>query len=57
VLLGVAIGFGLLTKQAMVYAVLCISCHAAVSQEARKALRGGRGIVAGAIALALLRPT
>jgi 4-amino-4-deoxy-L-arabinose transferase-like glycosyltransferase len=56
VLLGVAIGFGLLTKQAMVYAVLCISCHVVVSQEARNALKGGRGIVAAAIALALFAP-
>lgn len=56
VLLGVAIGFGLLTKQAMVYAFLCIGIHAAVSQEARNALKGGRGIVAAAIALVLFAP-
>jgi 4-amino-4-deoxy-L-arabinose transferase-like glycosyltransferase len=56
VLLGVAVGLGLLTKQAMVYAVLCIGCHAAVSQEARNALKGGRGIVAAAIALILFAP-
>jgi 4-amino-4-deoxy-L-arabinose transferase-like glycosyltransferase len=56
VLLGVAIGFGLLTKQAMIYAVLCILCHAAVSQEARTALKGGRGLVAAAIALVLFAP-
>lgn len=53
VLLGVAIGLGLLAKQAMVYAVLCIACHVAVSREAREALQGGRGLVAGAIVLAL----
>ena len=40
----------------MVYAVLCIACHAVVSQEARNALKGGRGIVAAAIALALFAP-
>jgi 4-amino-4-deoxy-L-arabinose transferase-like glycosyltransferase len=56
VLLGMAIGFGLLSKQAMLYAFLCIGVHAAVSQEARDALRGGRGIIAAAIALALFAP-
>ena len=56
VLLGVAIGVGLLAKQAMVYAFLCIACHALVSSEARNALKGGRGIVATLIALALFAP-
>jgi 4-amino-4-deoxy-L-arabinose transferase-like glycosyltransferase len=56
ILLGVAIGVGLLAKQAMIYAALCIACHAAVSREARDALRGGRGIVAAVIALALFSP-
>lgn len=56
VLLGVAIGFGLLAKQAMLYVVLCIGCHAAVSKDARDALRGGRGVAAAAIALLLFAP-
>lgn len=56
ILLGVAIGTGLLAKQAMIYAVLCIACHAIVSREARQALLGGRAIVAGLIALALFSP-
>ena len=56
VLLGVALGLGLLTKQAMIYAVLCIICHAAVSREAREALKGGRAIVAALIAAALFSP-
>ena len=56
VLLGVAIGFGLLAKQAMIYAVLCIGCHAVFSHEARNALKGGRGIVVALIALALFAP-
>jgi 4-amino-4-deoxy-L-arabinose transferase-like glycosyltransferase len=56
ILLGAAIGLGLLAKQAMIYAVLCIACHAAVSREARDALRGGRGVVAAALALALFAP-
>ncbi len=56
VLFGVAIGLGLLAKQAMIYAVLCVACHALVSREAREALKGGRGIVAALIALALFAP-
>jgi 4-amino-4-deoxy-L-arabinose transferase-like glycosyltransferase len=56
VLLGMAIGVGLLAKQAMVYAFLCIACHAAVSREAREALKGGRAVVAVLIALALFAP-
>jgi 4-amino-4-deoxy-L-arabinose transferase-like glycosyltransferase len=56
ILLGVAIGFGLLAKQAMLYAFLCIGVHAAVSKEARDALRGGRGILAAALALLLFAP-
>lgn len=56
VLFGVAIGLGLLAKQAMIYAVLCVACHAVVSREARQALRGGRGIVAALVALALFAP-
>jgi 4-amino-4-deoxy-L-arabinose transferase-like glycosyltransferase len=56
ILLGVAIGIGLLTKQAMIYALLCAGCHAAVSREAREALKGGRGLVAVLIAVALFSP-
>ncbi len=56
ILLGIAIGTGLLAKQAMIYAVLCIACHAIVSREAREALKGGRAIVAGLIAVALFSP-
>src|SRR4029453_16886460 len=44
VLLGVAVGLGLLAKQAMIYAVLCIGCHAAASREARQALKGARAL-------------
>jgi 4-amino-4-deoxy-L-arabinose transferase-like glycosyltransferase len=56
ILLGVAIGLGLLAKQAMIYAVLCIACHALVSRDAREALRGGRGLAAALIAAALFAP-
>ena len=45
ILLGLAIGTGLLAKQAMLYAVMCIACHAIVSRDARQALAGGRGVV------------
>ena len=40
----------------MIYAVLCIACMRLVSQDARDALRGGRGIVAALIALLLFAP-
>jgi len=56
VLLGAAIGIGLLAKQAMIYAVLCIACHAAVSREASEALKGGRGFAAAAVALLVFSP-
>ena len=56
VFLGVAIGLGLLAKQAMVYAFLCIACQAAVSREAREALKGGRAVVLVSIAVALFAP-
>jgi 4-amino-4-deoxy-L-arabinose transferase-like glycosyltransferase len=56
VLFGVALGLGLLAKQAMLYAVLCAACHALVSRDARDALKGGRGIVAALTALAVFAP-
>lgn len=56
VLFGIAVGLGLLTKQAMLYAVLCVACHALISREARAALRGGRGLMAAFVAMALLAP-
>lgn len=56
VLFGVAVGLGLLAKQAMIYAVLCVACHAIVSREARGALKGGRAVVAALIAFALFAP-
>jgi len=40
----------------MVYVVICIACHALVSREARDALKGGRGVVAALIALAVFSP-
>src|SRR5262245_21780761 len=56
ILLGVAIGFGLLAKQAMIYAFFCIGIHAVVSREARDALKSGRGVLAGFITLARCAP-
>ena len=56
ILLGVAVGLGLLSKQAMIYFVLCAACHAIFSRDAREALKGGRAIVAAAIALAFAAP-
>ena len=56
VLLGVAIGLGLLSKQAMIYFALCAGCHAAFSRDAREALKGGRGLVAALIALGIAAP-
>jgi 4-amino-4-deoxy-L-arabinose transferase-like glycosyltransferase len=56
VLFGVALGLGLLAKQAMIYAVLCAACHAAISRDAREGLKGGRGIMAALMALAVFAP-
>ena len=56
VLLGIATGLGLLSKQAMIYVVLCAACHVVLSRDARDALKGGRGLVACLIALALAAP-
>jgi 4-amino-4-deoxy-L-arabinose transferase-like glycosyltransferase len=56
VLFGAAIGLGLLAKQAMIYAVICAGCHAAISREAREALKGGRAIVAALVALGVFMP-
>ena len=46
VFFGAVVGLGLLTKQAMVYIVICVACHAIFSREAREALKGGRVVVA-----------
>jgi hypothetical protein len=40
----------------MLYSFLCIGVHAAVSQDARDALKGGRGVVTASIALLLFAP-
>lgn len=56
VLLGVAAGLGLLSKQATIYFLLCVGCHALVSQEARDAMKQGRGPVALLIAFVMASP-
>ena len=45
---GAIVGLGLLTKQAMIYIVICVACHAIFSREAREALKGGRAVVRAA---------
>jgi len=55
-LFGVAVGLGLLAKQAMLYAVICAACHTLFSREARVALKGGRAIAAALIALGVFAP-
>ena len=54
-LIGASIGLGLLAKYAAAYFVLCVAIDAWRDPRARDALRGGRGLVALAIALAVPR--
>ena len=56
VVLGVALGFGLLAKYAMVYFVLCAICAAFFDREARALLARPQTWVALAIALAIVSP-
>lgn len=54
--LGVAIGFGVLAKYAMLYFVLCTFFAARSSAPLREGLGHWRGVVAGLIAIALVAP-
>lgn len=56
ILAGVAVGIGLEAKYAMFYFPLCAAIAAWWSKPVRDALGGGRGIVAGLIALLLIAP-
>ena len=56
VVLGVALGFGLLAKYAMVYFLLCVVCHAVLSRDARRMATSWRSALAVLIALALIAP-
>ena len=55
-LIGVSLGLGLLAKYAAVYFLLCVAIDAWSNARARDALRGGRGVVVLATALAFLAP-
>ena len=56
VLLGIGIGFGLLSKYAMSYFVLCLALYAVWTKDGRTLLRDGRLYAALAIAAALIAP-
>lgn len=56
ILLGLAIGFGLLAKYAMILFVLSFALHLAWSKEARRAAGWRHPALAGAIALLLYAP-
>jgi 4-amino-4-deoxy-L-arabinose transferase-like glycosyltransferase len=56
VLTGASLGLGLLAKYAAIYFVLCVAIDAWSDARAREALRGGRGVVALAIASAFVAP-
>lgn len=56
VMLGIAIGFGLLSKYAMGYFILCLALYAVWTSEGRALLRDARLYAALAIAAALIAP-
>ena len=56
ILIGAGLGLGLLAKYAAIYFLLCAGIDAWRDKEARAALGEGRGLVAGAIALAIVAP-
>jgi 4-amino-4-deoxy-L-arabinose transferase-like glycosyltransferase len=56
VVLGAAVGAGLNAAYAMLYLPLCALVAARWSQPVREALKGGRGIVAALVALAVFAP-
>jgi 4-amino-4-deoxy-L-arabinose transferase-like glycosyltransferase len=56
VLVGAALGIGLLAKYAALYFVLCIGVDALTDRRAREALQGGRAFVIALFALALVAP-
>jgi 4-amino-4-deoxy-L-arabinose transferase-like glycosyltransferase len=56
VLIGASIGLGLLAKYAAAYFLLCVAIDAWRDPRAKDALRGGRGLVALAIALLFIAP-
>lgn len=56
ILVGASVGLSLLAKYAAIYFVLCAAIDAWSDKQARDALRGGRGLVALALAFALIAP-
>lgn len=56
VLLGLAVGVGLLGKYAMIYFPLCMACQAIFSTSAREALRDRRALVIVLVALVVIAP-
>lgn len=54
--LGLALGFGVLAKYAMLYFVLCTAMAAHWMPPVREALRAGRALLAGLIALVVIAP-
>jgi 4-amino-4-deoxy-L-arabinose transferase-like glycosyltransferase len=54
--LGLAIGLGVLSKYAMVYFVICMGLHVALSEKARAAIAGLRWLMPALIAAALVAP-
>jgi len=56
IVVGVAMGFGVLAKYAMLYFVVCTAVAAWWMPPVREALAKGRGWVAGLIALAMVTP-
>lgn len=55
-LLGLAVGVGLLAKYAMIYFPLCMACQAIVSADARETLRGKQALVILLVALVVIAP-
>lgn len=55
-LTGLAIGFGLLAKYAMIYFVICMVVHAIASREARRAILSPAGAALAAVALLVISP-
>lgn len=56
VVLGLAVGIGVLAKYAMLYFVLCTAMAAYWMPPVREALKGGRGIIAGVLAFLVALP-
>ena len=56
IVIGVALGLGVLAKYAMLYFVVCTAFAAWRMESVRQALAGGRGLVAGLVAATIVAP-